>query len=253
MSDRARLWISSEFFQSLNYESVQTFPGHYRVTRIAAVLSGHQVQLQEGSEDPFEPLDNSLGRLTSVDSCSCQSGLYMGLTCRHQFSVANELGYAPQAVANMVLDGMALFPIWTWQAAPAHIHLATDRDERSVHSLLPSVALSGPPMGTPDQSLSTAADKRVPGSRPADNTRTYDSYTMLEMQSHIIAQTRRLVECSDRRTLIGLLQHIEGFSIQQTNGSDPLLTVTNPMLRRTTKSSRTRSIGEACGTATKKG
>ena len=42
MSDRARLWISSKFFQSLNYESVQTFPGNYRVTSIAAVLSGHQ-------------------------------------------------------------------------------------------------------------------------------------------------------------------------------------------------------------------
>ena len=68
------------------------------------MLSGHQAQLQEGSDDPFEPLDNSLGRLTSVDSCSCQSGLYMGLTCRHQFSVANELGYSPQAVANIVLD-----------------------------------------------------------------------------------------------------------------------------------------------------
>ena len=60
MSDRARLWISSEFFWSLNYESVQTFPGHYRVTRIAAVLSGHQVQLQEGSDDPFEPLETAL-------------------------------------------------------------------------------------------------------------------------------------------------------------------------------------------------
>ena len=155
----------------------------------------------------------------------------------------------------MVLDGMVLFPIWTWQAAPAHIHLATGLGARSVHSLSPSVALAGLPMGTPDQALSIqmAADKRVTGSRPADNTRTYDSYTMLEMQSHIIAQTRRLVECSDRRTLIGLLQHIEGFSIPQTNGSDPLLTVTNPMLRRTTKSSRTRSIGEASGTPTKKG
>ena len=178
----------------------------------------------------------------------------MGLTCRHQFSVANELGYLQQAVANMVLDCMVLFPIWTWQAAPAHIHLATGWGARSVHSLSPSAALAGLPMGKPDQafSMQIAADKRVTSSRPADNTRTYDSCTMLEMQSHIIAQTCRLVECSNRRTLIGLLQHIEGFSIQQTNGSDPLLTVTNPMLRRTTKNSRARSIGEACGT-TKKG
>ena len=153
----------------------------------------------------------------------------------------------------MVLDGMVLFPIWTWQAAPAHIHLATGWGARSVHSLSPSAALAGLPMGKPDQafSMQIAADKRVTSSRPADNTRTYDSYMMLEMQSHVIVQTRRLVECSDRSTLIGLLQHIEGFSIPPTNGSDPLLTVTNPMLHSTTKNSRTRSIGKACCTKKK--
>jgi hypothetical protein len=51
----------------------------------------------------------------------------------------------------------------------------------------------------------------------------YDSYTMAETQAHIIAQTRRLIECSDKKQLVGLVHHIDSFSLEEPPSSDTTL------------------------------